>query len=181
MKGAEVLKKELEQAGKKVTIIKQKSQKLSPELLWIEACEYFQKVDENPLYKSEMIRGGEKAGQVVKIATPRPYTWTGLEEHLFEMGIASSTIDYRYEEGPVREEFRTVVEAINTIIKRNKFDGAAAGLFNPMIIARDLGLTDKTQTESVNVNLEQQIDFSQLSTEALEEITALMDKQKRLE
>jgi len=40
--------------------------------------------------------------------------------------------------------FSTVIADIEAVIKSQKFQGAAAGLLNANIIARDLGLADKS-------------------------------------
>lgn len=177
-RGAELLKEKLEAQGKEADIRKRNKSNLTPELLWLMACEYFEEVDNNPLFKSEVIRGGDRAGEIVKVEAPRPYTWSGLDEHLFNKGVLADTVGVRYSSDPRYWEYKPVVGAIDAIMKRNKFEGAAVGLFNPMIIARDLGLSEKTQTESMNINLEQKIDYSKLSTEALEEIAALMEQKK---
>jgi hypothetical protein len=46
-----------------------------------------------------------------------------------------------------RPEFTGVCASIEQAIREQKFTGAAAGLFNHAIIARDLGLVTKLQTE----------------------------------
>ena len=46
------------------------------------------------------------------------------------------------------EDFLQVVMKIENIIKSQKFEGAAAELLNPNIIARDLGLSDKKDLTS---------------------------------
>ena len=44
-----------------------------------------------------------------------------------------------------REEYQWVTNAVADIIYAQKFEGAAAGMLNPNIIARDLGLADKKE------------------------------------
>jgi hypothetical protein len=46
-----------------------------------------------------------------------------------------------------REDFVAVTTRVDEIIRTQKFQGAAAGLLNPNIIARDLGLTDKSEMD----------------------------------
>ena len=56
----------------------------------------------------------------------------------------------------------TVIDDIEKIIYRQKFEGAAAGLLNANIIARDLGLRDKQDVDhtsngeslSITVNID---------------------------
>ena len=59
-----------------------------------------------------------------------------------------------------REEFKWVTDAVDDIMFSQKFEGAAAGIFNPNIIARDLGLADKKElTGGVSVTKKNFNDF----------------------
>lgn len=49
------------------------------------------------------------------------------------------------------EDFNTVIKEIEEIIYSQKFQGAAADLLNPNIIARDLGLSEKSQIQQNTV------------------------------
>ena len=72
--------------------------------------------------------------------------------------------DYR-----AREGFIDITSKIENVIKTQKFVGAAADLLNANIIARDLGLTDKTESQiNANVLIEAMTD-EQLN-EKLEEL-----------
>lgn len=44
-----------------------------------------------------------------------------------------------------RQDFLAVCQRVEQIIRTQKFQGAAADLLNPSIIARDLGLADKSE------------------------------------
>ena len=70
----------------------------------------------------------------------RPMTLSGL---CIFLDIARRTWDeYRQ-----REDFLPVTTRVEETIRTQKFAGAAADLLNPNIIARDLGLKDKTERE----------------------------------
>jgi hypothetical protein len=140
----------------------------TPNLLWKYACEYFNRIDERPFLKQDFIRGGEMAGSKVNLETIRPYTWAGLEAYLIEKGIISKLKDYKQNTYGNYDEFQPVVQAIDQIMFSQKFEGAASGAFNANIIARDLGLAEKTINE--NTNTEVPFDYSKLSDEVLEEI-----------
>ena len=60
------------------------------------------------------------------------------------------------------KDFIAVTKWIKDVIYSQKFEGAAAGLLNSNIIARDLGLKEKTETEHTI-----KTDFSEYSTEEL--------------
>lgn len=98
-----------------------------------EACfAYFDWVDDNPLWEMKVFGTGLQA----KLPHPRAMTIKGMCVH---MGVSRRTWD-EYRD---REEFKEVCETAEAIIFEQKFAGAAAGLFNASIIARDLGLADK--------------------------------------
>ena len=106
----------------------------NPEILWEEACKYFQWCDDNPLYEIDF--KGKDADEV-RIPKMRAYTWEALELFL----DISSLRDYKTKEE--YKDFLQVIGRIEKIMYSQKFTGAAAGFLNANIIARDLGLRDK--------------------------------------
>lgn len=127
----------------------------TPEILWDEACKYFQWADDNPWVKHEAIKSGELAGQLVVIPTSRPYTLSGLCLYL---GVNSKYFnDFKKNLKEDYIDFSEVLTHIEEIIYTQKFEGAAIGMFNSSIIARDLGLSDKkeldhtTKGERINI------------------------------
>lgn len=107
----------------------------SPDDLWEAACEYFQHVDDNPLEEAKIFNF---QGEIVEgtVAKMRVKTETAL--CLF---LDISCVTFRNYKA--KEAFLEVTKKIEAVIYSNKFEGASAGLLNPNIIARDLGLTDK--------------------------------------
>ncbi|MDC9621076.1 DNA-packaging protein [Xenorhabdus sp. XENO-7] len=113
----------------------------SPEQLWVACTEYFEWVEENPLYE---MKAFSFQGKVTQEALPkmRAMTLTGL--CLF-LDISEDTWRlYR-----AREDFIEVTTRAEKIIYDQKFSGAAADLLNANIIARDLGLKEQQQVEDV--------------------------------
>ena len=117
----------------------------TPQKLWDLACEYFQSVDENPGFKKDFIKGGEMAGTIVDIETMRPYTWEGLEDFLFEKGIITNLNDYRQNTDGRYQDYAGIIRAIGKVIFNRNFSGAAMNFLNSNLIARQLGLAEKTQ------------------------------------
>lgn len=110
----------------------------TPKDLW-EACKpYFEHVDNNPFVTTETTQS-EKGTYLKEVNHKIPYTWEGLYTFL---GI--SNLD-RYRE---KEEYAAIITHIGSIIRNHKFSGASAGIFNANIIARDLGLMEKTDITS---------------------------------
>ncbi|MGG2141191.1 DNA-packaging protein [Symbiopectobacterium sp. RP] len=113
----------------------------SPEALWSACCEYFEWVEEHPLWE---MKAFPYQGEVTQepIAKMRAMTLTGL--CLF-LDIAESTWQlYR-----AREDFMVLTTRAEKVIYDQKFSGAAADLLNANIIARDLGLKEQSQVEDV--------------------------------
>lgn len=106
----------------------------SPHDLWAACEEYFEWVMDNPLREEELFihRGVASRASVEKM---RAMTIGGL--CLF-LNIGRTTWD----DYGTRPGFEGVVERVASVIYVQKFEGAAAGLFNPSIIARELGLSD---------------------------------------
>lgn len=108
-----------------------------PAVLWAAAVEYFQWVDENPLWEDKIVTAnGEPVSK--PLFKMRAMTLEGLCRFL---GIGRSTWN-TWREGD-DDDFLEVVQQIDDVIREQKFSGAAAGLLNANIIARDLGLADK--------------------------------------
>ncbi len=116
----------------------------TPEDLWEKALEYFQWVEDNPLWevKSYMYMGEMLHDKIPKM---RAMTISGF--CLFS-GINRSTFTHYTH----KESYKEVCNTISEIIREQKFAGAAADLFNVQIIARDLGLKDSTVHEHTGAN-----------------------------
>ena len=118
----------------------------TPEALWEAAQEYFEATDERKWNRTEF-NGKDAVKCDVPIETP--YTLTGL--CLF-LGVNTAYFRQFKAEGENAKDFSTVIARIEEIIYTQKFEGAAVGIFQPMIIARDLGLAEKNTT---TLNVEQ--------------------------
>lgn len=111
----------------------------TPEQL-LESCnEYFEWVQDNPLKSSEVVKYKYYA-ELIEVPKMRPMTIEGLCNFI-DISVKGFKL-YRD-----RIDFIPVVTRVEQIIYNNKFEGAASGFLNPNIIARDLGLQDKQQTE----------------------------------
>jgi hypothetical protein len=109
----------------------------SPDELWNGCEEYFQWVEDHPL---EEEKGFAFQGVVTKerFSKMRAMTIRGLCVFL---DIGTSTwSDYKS-----KEDFSDIVTRVEDVIRTQKFEGAAAELLNPNIIAREIGLADKSE------------------------------------
>lgn len=128
----------------------------SPEEMWERAVEYFKWCEENTLDESKIFNN---QGEIVsgKVPHMRAMTQAGLCAFL-NIGV-STWHDYKK-----KDNFSAVISKVESIMFEQKFSGAAAGLLNSNIIARDLGLTDKTEQK---VTLSD--DFDSLLNDALDD------------
>jgi hypothetical protein len=111
----------------------------TPDDLWSACLEYFDWVEANPLYEDK-VTSYQGVNTHEPVAKMRAMTVSGLCIYL-DIG-RSTWDDYRDKEG-----FSGIVSRVDEIIRTQKFQGAAADLLNPNIIARDLGLSDKQELE----------------------------------
>lgn len=115
----------------------------NPDELWSACLEYFEWNADNPLEEAIVYQGEineEKCKPLMRAMT--------LEGLLIYLDI-SRPCWYDYRKKVTDEyDFSTVVDKVENIIRAQKFEGAAAGLLNSNIIARDLGLTDKSEVDT---------------------------------
>ncbi|NDV79348.1 terminase small subunit [Dysgonomonas sp. 511] len=101
------------------------------------AFEYFAWCDENPLLKKELMRSGERKGELIEVPVSRPYTISGL------------CVFCQISEATFRSFFRSdemcaAALHIQDIIKQNQMEGAIAGIYNSAIVCR---LVDSSNVE----------------------------------
>lgn len=109
----------------------------SPDALWGACCEYFDWIETNPLWEDKLVTFQGMATHE-PIAKMRAMTLSSL---CIFLDIAFQTWQ-NYKE---RQGFMEIVSRVEEIIRTQKFQGAAADLLNPNIIARDLGLSEKQE------------------------------------
>ena len=141
-----------------------------PEPLWSACQEYFAWVDDNPLHEAKAF---SYEGKVTVAALPKMRAMTIAGLCIFLDISEQAWRDWR----TGRPDLFEVVTRAEAIIRAQKFEGAAADLLNPNIIARDLGLADKSELSGPNGGpIETRtIDASKLSTATLAELLAARD------
>lgn len=112
----------------------------SPEEMLERAIEYFKWCEDNPLGEHKIFA---QQGAIVdgEVKHRRPYTQAGLCVYL---GISEDTWRNYRDRKPAYFE---VTKLITDAMYDQKFAGASAGIFNANIIARDLGLKDKSEID----------------------------------
>lgn len=115
------------------------------EALWSACCEYFEWVENNPLWE---IRTFAYQGAVTQEHVPKMRAMTLVGLCLF-LDIS----DEAWRGFRNRNDLVGITQIVEKIIYEQKFTGAAADLFNANIIARDLGLADKRDVRGTLTDL----------------------------
>lgn len=123
----------------------------SPEEMWERAVEYFKWCEENAI---EEHKAFSFQGEITKTELPRMRAMTQAGLCTF-LSIGKST----WHDYCNKPEFSDVTSAINDVMYEQKFSGAAAGMLNANIIARDLGLAERSES---NVELKEVKSFSEM-------------------
>lgn len=109
----------------------------SPEHLREKCIEYFDWVHDNPLYEAK----GFSSGIILNMPKLRYPTISGMSIFI---GISRHTwSEYKHKDHP----FHDVTEWVDEVIAQMKLEGGAAGLFNQLVVVRDLGLRDKRDVD----------------------------------
>lgn len=133
----------------------------TPEDLESAAYEYFEWLHENPFTD---LKASHHMGEQVDLKTNKLNAPT-LEGLFAFLRISKQTWhDYKS-----RKDFIDVMGHICNLMYSHKLAGAAAGLYNPNIIARNLGLAEKTES-TVDIPQASQFDFSKMSPDARAEL-----------
>lgn len=112
----------------------------TPKLLWEVAQEYFQSCIDNPIEAQD--NKGTKNVNTIKFL--RPFTLKGF--CIFCDASENWFKEFKYKLDKEKDkDFFTVIHKIEDIIYTQKFEGATIGIYNANIIARDLGLSDKSE------------------------------------
>lgn len=103
--------------------------------LWAACVEYFEWVDDNPLMSLEKVTF-QGVGTLMEVPKMRAMSLKGL------CGFLDISFQTWVNWGESRKDLFDIVTRVENIIYQQKFEGAAADLLNPSIIARELGLAD---------------------------------------
>jgi hypothetical protein len=107
--------------------------------MYAACCEYFQWVVENPLYEDKAF---QFQGEPVHTHVVKPRAMTLVAMCTFLGCSRDAWENYRKREG-----FAETCELVDNIIYTQKFELAAADLLNVNLIARDLGLRDRSEID----------------------------------
>jgi len=128
----------------------------TPEKLWELFTQFVEHEKENPMLKVEYVG---KDGIQVDTKLQVPITFEGFECYLADQGVISDLGDYSNAKNESYASYRPIITRIRNNCFAQNFKGAAVGLFNANLIAKKLGLTEKTENKNENINIEVKAKF----------------------
>lgn len=142
-----------------------RSFKYTPEGFWTEAVNYFNWMQDRFWNKKDPIKSGDKAGELIDIPTQTPMS---IQSFCLYADISDETFANYISNIDPYKDFFGITTRIRDIIESQQFEGATVGAFNPNIIARKLGLTDKKDFTSGGEKLQQNQVTVKYNTENLD-------------
>lgn len=111
--------------------------------------QYFNDIDNNPIYKKDFIKSGDMAGQIVDIPVQQPYTIEGLCLHL--------KIKFDTFETYINDENQQIAELFYNArvkIRQQQISYGLVNCYNSNLVARLNGLSDNS---NVSGNIEHKV------------------------
>ena len=127
----------------------------TPEKLLEHFMNYVKWAKDNPRKKEDYV--GKDAIRVYR-ELERPLTWVGFECWLFDNGIIAELKDYEQNKDERYTNHAPIISRIKQAIETDQFEGATVGQYNHNIIARKLGLIEKSETTNKVITVEIQED-----------------------
>lgn len=119
----------------------------TPEIMWESAVEYFQWCEENPL-KESVLHG--KDSKIIELPKMRAFTLEGLclFLHVNTRYFNDFADSLKGKEDESSKGFSEIITRIRETIRNQQYTGAAGEFLNPNLVARYLGLKDRTDLTS---------------------------------
>ena len=124
-------------------IVNGKPPKYTPKEWSEKMIDYLKYMENCTWNKNEAIKGGDLAGTIISIPTKTPLTIQGF----CNFAGVSSELYARYKQDKGFEDYHGITMYIDSIIKQNQLEGSMVGAYNPNIVARLLGLAEKTEND----------------------------------
>ena len=121
-----------------------------PLKVWELYKNYLDDLKNQSLFKPELIRGGDRAGEVIQVEIKVPPTQIGF--CLFLDIDRVTFFDYvNGNSDNVDPELVNIFKRVNDDIKNKQITGATVNQYNGAIVARMNGLSELIKTENTNV------------------------------
>ena len=120
-----------------------------PDEVWKLYQNYLIHLKKNPMHRNELIKSGDRAGDVISVEVPVPPNIWGFclfadidrVTYYDYLGGNSENLD---------KELINIFTRVDDDIKQKQITGATVNLYNQAIVARLNGLTESIKVENVN-------------------------------
>ena len=143
----------------------------TPERMWELFEQYVVDTKKTPKFENILI---QKTGDIVQVPRERPISFIGFENWLYKNAIISQLRTYEQNDNDSYKEYLPIITRIKAFIYEDKADGATVGIFNSSIVARELGLSDKSDVETT---IKGKLQVTEVSYEQAKEIQKKFDEQ----
>lgn len=116
----------------------------TPSELWDAFIEYIEWSKNNPWVKYEVIKSGKDMGKLITIPIEKPLSLLAFSNYC---GLTKQGL-YNYGEKESYKEYFDIFTRIKGICENQKIEGSEVGCYNANIVARVLGLADKTENKT---------------------------------
>ena len=121
----------------------------NPDEVWKLYQNYLKHLKKNPMYRNELIKSGERAGEVISVEVPVPPNIWGF--CLFAEINRQTYYDYIGGNSEnLNKELIDIFARVDDDIKQKQVTGATVNLYNQAIVARLNGLTESIKVEQSN-------------------------------
>lgn len=117
----------------------------TPEKMWELFEDYVKNEVNNPMFKVEYVG---KDGERVNTPLQTPITFEGFECWLSDNGYIGDLGQYSANRDEAYTEYVPILTRIRTNCFVHNYKGAAVGLFNANLVAKKLGLVEKTDNKN---------------------------------
>ncbi len=124
---------------------------LTPEELWERATGYFAWCDANPIKTKRPLTSGKNAGTMTTVEHVRLYT---IEAFCIHANISKKYIKDISDSGDETSAYYHVMMKVLLIIYTQNLEGAAADIYNPIIVSKILALDKQDAPKDGNVKVE---------------------------
>ena len=134
-----------------------------PKIL-LEACyEYFRFNKKDPIYISEVVKSGPQAGRIINVPITKPLSMRGL---CIFLGVNTTYFNdfeaaLNINEKEIDADYSKVIKHIRETIEHQMLTGASVGTYKENIIARLVGLTDKSEQKVTATNINTNVTVSE--------------------
>lgn len=126
----------------------------TPEELLDKFNEYLDYMKDQSWFKTDAVKSGENAGQIINIPIKTPL---GRKSFCIFANISEQTLrNYASNEEAYKNYFDLTTRILE-IIDNNQIEGAMVGVYNPNIVARLNGLTEKVDNTTNGKEINNQL------------------------